>query len=80
MSDLIVATTGSSDIGIATRQRTPTWGTRSDQVGAVRAGVLAAAAVALYTLTAHRFAPEFVPIFMCGSSPSKRRGTLERME
>ena len=61
MSDLIVATTGSSDIGIATRQRTPTWGTRSDQVGAVRAGVLAAAAVAVYTLTAHRFAPEFVP-------------------
>ena len=27
-----------------------------------------------------QLAPEFVPMFMCGSSPSKSRGTTERIE
>lgn len=44
-----------------TTLRTPTWGTRADQAGAIRAGGLAALAVGAYTASAHRYAPHFAP-------------------
>ena len=62
MTDLIVPGRDAPAADVITPTvRTPAWGTRSDQLGAVRAGLIAAAAVALYIVAAHRYAPAFVP-------------------
>lgn len=41
--------------------RTPVWGTASDQIGALRAAVFAAGAVAAYTAAVRAWSPELAP-------------------
>lgn len=61
MDDLNRTTTLLAEQLARSAPRTPAWGTSADQVGAVRAGGLAAIAVAAYTAAAHRYAPQFAP-------------------